>query len=92
MEKEKIIETIKNIQKGCNELTNEGIPCVFAVGHTKAGVHLSSSIPVTQIPFFICDVIQFVRNDQVTPEKHSEEEIKKEGNGKVIPFVPNGEV
>lgn len=90
MEKEKIIETIKNIQKGCNELTNEGIPCVFAVGHTKAGVHLSSSIPVTQIPFFICDVIQFVRNDQVTPEKHSEEEMKKDGS-KVIPFTPNGE-
>lgn len=90
MEKEKIIETIKNIQKGCNELTNEGIPCVFAVGHTKAGVHLFSSIPMTQIPFFICDVIQFVRNDQVTPEKHSEEEMEKDGS-KVIPFTPNGE-
>ena len=68
MEKEKILETIKNIQKGCDELANEGIPCVFAVGHDNAGVHLSSSIPVTQIPFFICDVIHFVRNDQVTPE------------------------
>lgn len=90
MEKEKVIETIKNIQKGCDELANEGIPCVFAVGHTKAGVHLSSSISVTQIPFFICDVIQFVRNDQVTPEKHSEEEMKKDGS-KIIPFVPNGE-
>lgn len=90
MEKEKILETIKNIQKGCDELANEGIPCVFAVGHDNAGVHLSSSIPVTQIPFFICDVIQFVRNDQVTPEKHSEEEMKKDCS-KVIPFTPNGE-
>ena len=68
MEKEKILETIKNIQKGCDVLAKEGIPCVFAVGHDNAGVHLSSSIPVTQIPFFICDVIHFVRNDQVTPE------------------------
>ena len=91
MEKEKIIETIKNIQKGCDVLAKEGIPCVFAVGHDNAGVHLSSSIQVTQIPFFICDVIQFVRNDQVAPEKHSEEEMKKEGNAKVIPFMTNGE-
>lgn len=90
MEKEKILETIKNIQKGCDVLAKEGIPCVFAVGHDNAGVHLSSSIPVTQIPFFICDVIHFVRNDQVTPEKHSEEEMKKDGS-KIIPFVPNGE-
>lgn len=90
MEKEKIIETIKNIQKGCDVLANGGIPCVFAVGHTKAGVHLSSSIPVAQIPFFICDVIQFVRKDQVTPRKHSEEEMKKDVS-KVIPFTPNGE-
>ena len=65
----------------------EGIPCVFAVGHEKAGVHLSSSIPVTQIPFFICDVIHFVRNDKDVPEKHSEEEMKKDGN-KIIPFMP----
>ena len=90
MEKEKILETIKNIQKGCDVLAKEGIPCVFAVGHDNAGLHLSSSIPVTQIPFFICDVIQFVRNDQVTPEKHSEEEMEKDGS-KVIPFTPNGE-
>ena len=90
MEKEKIIETIKNIQKGCDVLAKEGIPCVFVVGHTKAGVHLSSSIPVTQIPFFISDVIHFVRNDQVAHEKHSEEEMEKDGS-KVIPFTPNGE-
>ena len=90
MEKEKILETIKNIQKGCDMLAKEGIPCVFAVGHDNAGVHLSSSIPVTQIPFFICDVIQFVRNDQVAHEKHSEEEMKKEGS-KIIPFMPKGE-
>lgn len=90
MEKVKILETIKNIQKGCNELANEGIPCVFAVGHDNAGVHLSSSIPVTQIPFFISDVIHFFRNDQVTHEKYSEEEMKKDGS-KVIPLVPKGE-
>lgn len=90
MEKEKIIETIKSIQKGCNELANEGIPCVFAVGSTKSGVHLSSSIPVTQIPFFICDIIQFVRNDQDAPQKQTEEEMKKDGS-KIIPFVPKGE-
>lgn len=40
MEKEKIIETIKNIQKGCNELANEGILCVFAVSYGKR-VHLA---------------------------------------------------
>lgn len=89
MEKEKILETIKNIQKGCDELANEGIPCVFAVGHDNAGVHLSSSIPVTQIPFFVCDVVQNVRIAQA--RKQAEEEMKNEGNGKVIPFMPKGE-
>lgn len=89
MEKEKILETIKNIQKGCDELANEGIPCVFAVGHEKAGLHLSSSIPVMEIPFFVCDVVQHVRIAQA--QKQAEEEMKKEGNGKVIPFMPKGE-
>ena len=89
MEKEKIIETIKSIQKGCNELTNEGIPCVFAVGHDNLGVHLSASIPVMEIPFFVCDVVQNVRIAQA--QKQAEEEKKKEGNTKVIPFMTNGE-
>lgn len=89
MEKEKIIETIKNIQKGCNELANEGIPCVFVVGNSKAGVHLSANIPVMEIPFFVCDVVQNVRIAQA--QKQAEEEKKKEGNAKVIPFMPKGE-
>ena len=89
MEKEKIIETIKSIQKGCNELTNEGIPCVFAVGHDNLGVHLAAIIPVMEIPFFVCDVVQNVRIAQA--QKQAEEEKKKEGNAKVIPFMPKGE-
>lgn len=88
MEKEKIIDTIKNIQKGCNELTNEGIPCVFAVGHTKAGVHLSSSIPVLKIPFFVCDVVRNVC--MVQEQEQTEEETKKNGSN-IIPFAPKGE-
>ena len=90
MEKEKIIETIKNIQKCCNDLANDGMPCVFAVGNDNIGVHLSSSISVTEIPFFICDVVQIVRHDQVVPQKQTEEEMKKDGS-KIIPFVPNGD-
>ena len=89
MEKEKILETIKNIQKGCDVLAKEGIPCVFAVGHEKTGLHLSASIPVMEIPFFVCDVVQNVRIAQA--QKQAEEEMKKEGNAKVIPFMPKGE-
>ena len=89
MEKEKILETIKNIQKGCDELANEGILCVFAVSHEKVGLYLSASIPVMEIPFFVCDVVHNVRIAQA--QKQAEEEMKKEGNGKVIPFTPNGE-
>lgn len=89
MEKEKIIETIKNIQKGCNELANEGIPCVFAVGHDNAGVHLSSSVHIMEIPFFVCEVVQNVRIAQ--EQKQAKEEMKKEGNCNVIPFIPKGE-
>ena len=88
MEKEKILETIKNIQKGCNELAKAGITCVFAVGHDVAGVHLSSTIPVMEIPLFVCEVVQNVRIAQ--EQKQAEEEMKKDCS-KIIPFVPNGE-
>lgn len=88
MEKEKILETIKSIQKGCDVLAKEGIPCVFAVGHDNAGLHLSSSIPVLKIPFFVCDVVRNVC--MVQEQKQAEEEMKKEGS-KIIPFMPKGE-
>lgn len=88
MEKEKILETIKNIQKGCDVLAKEGMPCVFAVGHEKAGLHLSASIPVMEIPFFVCDVVRSVR---IAQEKEQTEEEMKKGGSKVIPFTPKGE-
>ena len=41
----------------------------------NAGVHLSASIPVMEIPFFVCDVVQSVRIAQ--EQKQAEEEMKK---------------
>lgn len=88
MEKEKILETIKNIQKCCNELANEGIKCVFAAGSNNVGLYLSTSVPMTEIHFFVCDVVQSVRIAQ--EKEQAEEEMKKDGS-KIIPFMPKGE-
>ena len=88
MEKEKILETIKSIQKGCDVLAKEGIPCVFAVGHDNAGLHLSSSIPVLKIPFFVCDVVRNVC--MVQEQEQTEEEMKKNGSN-IVPLTPKGE-
>lgn len=88
MEKEKILETIKNIQKGCDELANEGIKCVFAAGSNNVGLYFSTSVPMTEIHFFVCDVVQSVRIAQ--EKEQAGEEMKKDGS-KIIPFMPKGE-
>lgn len=88
MEKEKILETIKNIQKGCDVLAKEGIKCVFAAGSNNVGLYLSTSVPMTEIHFFVCDVVRSVRIAQ--EKEQAEEETKKDGS-KIIPFMPKGE-